>query len=187
MRKGIRRKPLRAHYQVQDRELLWFLFWRLWSGLNVQSGESSLKESFAICDFQCNLGVSSHAEELYWLAVLTEAASWSSLHLVSKGQEQGTVKERGWNKVRHRVAQGNLRIALQQISSQSTHVNLTSPGHTYTSWPSHYLVLTLFICFFYPIPIFLSVYFVSLFLLLCVRTTKVVWILDAADIFCSFN
>lgn len=101
MRKGIRRKPLRAHYQVQDRELLWFLFWRLWSGLNVQSGESSLKESFAICDFQCNLGVSSHAEELYWLAVLTEAASWSSLHLVSKGQEQGTVKERGWNKVRH--------------------------------------------------------------------------------------
>lgn len=158
MRKGIRRKPLRAHYQVQDRELLWFLFWRLWSGLNVQSGESSLKESFAICDFQCNLGVSSHAEELYWLAVLTEAASWSSLHLVSKGQEQGTVKERGWNKVRHRVAQGNLRIALQQISSQSTHVNLTSPGHTYA--PMHILAFSLscpyfiYLVFFTPFPSF---------------------------------
>lgn len=131
-------KILHAQHQVEDRQVLCFLFSGLWSDSNVQIRESSLKESFAICDFQCNLGVSSHTEEPYWLAVLTEAASWSSLHLVSKGQEQGTVKERGWNKVRH--WQSSLSIWRESQNCPSTeichththtHVNLTSPlSHT---------------------------------------------------------
>lgn len=130
-------KILHAQHQVEDRQVLCFLFSGLWSDSNVQIRESSLKESFAICDFQCNLGVSSHTEEPYWLAVLTEAASWSSLHLVSKGQEQGTVKERGWNKVRH--WQSSLSIWRESQNCPSTEIchthtrkpDLTSLTHTH--------------------------------------------------------
>lgn len=108
--------------------------------------------------FSVILGVSSHTEERYWLAVLTEASFWSSLHLVSKGQELGTVKEGGWNKVRHR--QSSLSIWRESQNCPSTKIypdtHTRKPDLTwltYTHIQTHAfrcLLSTLSSLYFYP-------------------------------------
>lgn len=123
---------------------------------SVRSRESGMKESFAVCDFQCNLGVSSHTEEQYWLAVLNEGGSRSSLHLVSKGQV--AAKERGWDKVRHR--QSSLSVWKESQNCPSTKIHQT---HTcepdlvhiqsyffFVSPPCSHFIVT-------PFPLFVSV------------------------------
>lgn len=163
-------------------EPIWFHFYRLWLNSTVQSQESSLKESFAICDFHCNLGASSLTEELYWLEVLTEAASWSSLHLVLKGTSEGQWMREGeikWHPDRvHWVSEGHLRTALQAKKIEGSRRSTRYPDLTWLFCKVMHFFAVTSVCFYSPSSFFFFYSSLHFFM----RTGKVVWVLDAAHI-----